>query len=184
MRIFANLVEKAALSGLPFLIIGGNAVIAYGYPRRTIDVDLLVREVDRRAWDALLLSLGFRQHQIARSFHMYNPTESGCPPVDLMLVNESTFKKLSEGAMEVEFEGALAHMPSLVHLIALKLHALRSGAEHRYPRDLSDVATLIQINKVDLASADYAEILERYATPTIVAEIRSLLAGSRPSSAG
>ena len=177
VKIIATIAGQAALKGLPFLIIGGNAVNAYGYPRVTRDVDLMVRDTDRRAWDELIVPLGYRAHQVQRVFHMYNPIPRDLPAVDLMLVDGGTFDKLATDATEIEMAGAKVRIPALRHLIALKLHALRSGAPHRRERDLGDVLTLVQVNGVDLASAKYVEILERYATPALATEIQRRLAG-------
>lgn len=179
VRIVATIAEKAALAGLPFLVIGGNAVIAYGYPRTTVDVDLLVREMDRRKWDELIVSLSYRAHQIHPVFHMYNPIPRDLPAVDLMLVNETTFTKLSDKTTQTELGGVRVRIPSLRNLIALKLHALRHGGEHRHTRDFLDVVELAQLNQVDLAAPEYVEILARYATPAIVAEIRARYSGPR-----
>ena len=41
-------------AGLPFLIIGGLAVIAHGYQRNTVDLDYLARRSDREAWQQAL----------------------------------------------------------------------------------------------------------------------------------
>jgi predicted nucleotidyltransferase len=177
MKIVAILAEKAAMAGVPFLVIGGNAVIVYGYPRQTADVDLLVREADREVWDGLIRALGYVAHHIQPAFQMYNPVAGNLPPVDLMLVDGGTFAKLDADAREVAFSGVRARIPSLRHLIALKLHALRSGQANRRERDFLDVITLVQLNDVDLASREYVEILDRYATAAIRAELRFRLAG-------
>ncbi len=177
VRIVATIAEKAALAGLPFLIIGGNAVIAYGYPRQTVDVDFLVRDSDRKKWDELILALGYRAHQIHPVFHMYNPISQENPAVDLMLVNEGTFTKLSVQTTDTLLGGVTVKIPSLRNLIALKLHALRHGGEHRHTRDFLDVVELAQLNQVDLAAPEYVEILERHATPAIVAEIKARYSG-------
>ncbi len=182
MKILATIAERAAVAGLPFLVIGGNAVNVYGYPRTTSDIDLLIREEDRRAWDTLITGLGYLPHQIMRAFHMYNPQQRGEPPVDLMLVDAGTFGKLaSERGKSVLAETEI-FVPKLSHLLALKLHALRNGGAHRFDRDMSDVVTLVQVNRVDLAEPEYVDILNRYATPTVHAEILRRLAG--PESAG
>lgn len=180
VKIVALIAEKAALAGLEFLIIGGNAVIAYGYPRMTADVDLLVRETDRRKWDELITALGYRPHHLQRIFHMYNPIGEDRTGVDLMLVNEGTFTKLLDRTTETRIGGTTVRIPSLRNLIALKLHALRHGDEHRYSRDFVDVIELLQCNQVNLAAPDYVEILQRYATPIIADEIRARYAGPRP----
>ena len=179
MKIVEALAKNAAAGQMEFLVIGGNAVNAYGYDRVTSDLDLLVRKADRRAWDALILRLDFRPHQITMSFHMYNPKVSGQRPVDLMLVDDPTFEKMRARAVEWKLDGVTVRIPALPHLIAMKLHASQSGGEHRRAKDLSDAATLIQMHKVDLATPEYAEIIQRYAKPETVAAIRVLIAGSQ-----
>ena len=117
-----------------------------------------------------------------RAFHMYNPAERGQLPVDLMLVDAGTFAKLTADPSRCVLDETEVAIPKLSHLLALKLHALRQGPSHRYERDLSDVIMLVQINEVDLAQPECTEILDRYATPAVRAEILRRL--TRPESAG
>jgi len=185
VKILATIAERAAAEGLPFLVIGGNAVIVYGYGRKTMDLDLLVREDDRRAWDTLITSLGYKPHQIARVFHMYNPIGGALPPVDLMLVDSGTFSKLSAAPHSGVLENQPVLVPSLPHLLALKLHALRHGHPDRQIRDFGDVVELVRLNKVNLASAEYQEILNRYADDTTRRKLAEALPGSfGPESSG
>jgi hypothetical protein len=177
VKILATIVERAAAANLPFLVIGGNAVNAHGYPRLTNDLDLLVCEADRRAWDELVTGLGYVPHQIQRAFHMYNPIERGLPPVDLMLVDAGTFGKFVADPNQCVLDETDVRIPKLSHLLALKLHALRQGLSDRFERDMSDVISLVKINHVDLAASEYAEIVERYATPEVREEIFRRLAG-------
>lgn len=183
MQFIATLARCAEVANLPFLLIGGNAVIAYGYPRSTVDIDFLVRESDRRAWDELLVGLGYRVHQIQRAFHMYNHADRTHPPVDLMLVDAATFTKLSTDSTSVAFAELSVQIPALPHLIALKLHAIRQAGEHRLERDWGDVASLIQINKVNLAAPPYPEIVGRYANAAARERLDRLTLGSEPPGA-
>jgi hypothetical protein len=177
VKTLATIAARAAEANLPFLVIGGNAVIAYGHIRQTGDIDLLVRQRDRLRWDQLILSLGYRVHHAARAFHMYHPTGDEVFPVDLMIVDDPTFEKLASDAQANTILNTDVRIPSLRHLIALKLHALRYGGEHRHLRDLGDVVALIRENHVDLASEEYREILDRYATDATRDELRHFLAG-------
>jgi hypothetical protein len=59
-------------SELPFLVIGGLAVIAHGYPRETVDVDCLVRRSDRDAWKHALAGHAYQiahEHEKLRPVH-------------------------------------------------------------------------------------------------------------------
>ena len=178
MKILLTIAERAAAEGLPFLVIGGNAVVVYGYGRKTMDLDLLVCEDDRRAWDALVTNLGYRAHQIARVFHMYNPVGGGLPPIDLMLVDSGTFLKLSAAPHTGVLEDQPVTVPALPHLLALKLHALRHGHPDRQIRDFGDVVELVRRHKVNLASAEYQEILSRYADDVTRRKLSEALPGS------
>jgi hypothetical protein len=180
VNILSQLVPKAAEAGIPFLVIGGHAVIAYGFPRQTADLDLLVREEDREAWHALVTGLGYTPYHLQANFLMYNSLATGMAPLDFMIVNGQTFSRLATDAGRLGAEGHGAMIPSLRHLVALKLHALRSGQAHRQERDLLDVTTLVELHAIDLASPDYREIFERYGTATIRAEIDRRLGRSRP----
>ena len=184
VKIVEALAKNAAAEQMEFLVIGGNAVVAYGYPRRTVDVDLLVRENDRQKWHELILSLDYYPHHIQGAFLMFNPKGEDRTGIDLMLVNDRTFAKLLDKTAVVKLGGAEVRIPSLRNLIALKLHALRHGDPYRYSRDFVDVIELLQHNQVDLAAPDYVEILSRYATPAIVDEIRTRYAGPRPADPG
>ena len=44
------LAQIAQTHQLPFLLIGGNAVIRYGIPRFTRDIDLLIPDTHEKAW--------------------------------------------------------------------------------------------------------------------------------------
>ncbi|MGH8093146.1 MAG: hypothetical protein ACREIF_06710 [Chthoniobacterales bacterium] len=55
-----SILRGAAERGLPSLLSGANAVIAFGYIRNTVDLDLLLPEHDRSRWLDLLGALGHR----------------------------------------------------------------------------------------------------------------------------
>ena len=76
VKIRATIAARAAAEGLPFLAIGGNAVIAYGYPRMTRDLDLLAREDDRRARDTLSTGPATRRTRPCVSFTCPIPASS------------------------------------------------------------------------------------------------------------
>jgi hypothetical protein len=182
MNILQQIAPRALRSQTPFLMIGGNAVIAHGFPRQTVDLDLLIQTQDRAAWHDLVTSLGYVPYHLLTNFLMYNAETATMPPLDFMLVSSETFAKLASDAIVVSVAGEQVKIPSLRHLIALKLHALRSGESHRHERDMLDVVTLLQLHGIELASPDYAEIFQRYATEAVRAEINRRLAG--PGSSG
>lgn len=155
----------------PFLVIGGHAVIAHGYARNTIDVDLLVCTTDRDAWLSALAGLDYRPRHLHENFAQLS-SEGGAIDLDLMFVKEATFTQMHAASMEVSFGPTAARVPSLEHLVALKLHVLKQGLEHRTIGDLDDVINLAIANRVDLHDPKWQELFARYGTPEIYEKVR------------
>ena len=157
--------SAAQAADLPHLIIGGNAVIHHGVPRFTRDVDFLIPGKDQDAWHALLEDEGYYRYHSAGAFAQYEARSirAGIPPVDLMMVDDSTWEKLSAtGEAESLSENYSAVWPSPLHLIALKLHAWRGEFRSGRERDWSDILGLIEKCDIDLGDPSVREIFTRY----------------------
>ena len=63
---------------------------------------------------------------------------------------------------EVEIFGQLLRVPSLSHLLALKLHALRHTRAHRFLKDFQDVEGLLRVNQIDLQSEKVRHLFLKY----------------------
>jgi hypothetical protein len=167
VSVFATLVAQAGQVGLPFLVIGGNAVIAYGYPRQTHDFDFLVDNRHRFRWDQIIRELGYHPEHFHSVFQMYKCERPEHPPIDLMLVDHDTFQKFENDAIETIIHQVPVRIPALLHMIALKLHAEKSAGDRREGRDFNDVLMLLKLNHVELADPALQEILERFGNEDI-----------------
>src|SRR5258706_9005646 len=88
-----EIIEKCSRdTKLEFLVIGGLAVIAYGYARDTVDLDYLVRRSKRVDWIEVLAKYGYTVYHEQENFAQF--VCEGSIDVDLMFVNEQTFEKL------------------------------------------------------------------------------------------
>lgn len=178
MDLFEVLKREGDRRGLRFVMIGGFAVSAYGYSRTTGDIDILVARQESAAWSGILGDLGYSVHSEGAAFLQLSPPLQEMWPVDLMLVNEPTFENFWAHAREAEIHGTPLKVPSLEHLFALKLHALKHGLPHREAKDLNDLIHLIHFNKVRTDDEPFQRLFERYGTPEIherlQAAIRSL----------
>ena len=146
---------------LPFLIIGGYAVATHGHTRATFDVDFLVRRADREAWFARLRAAGLRLFGESTSFAQFSQAEGG-DSLDLMFVREATFEQMRQASEERTLDGQRARVPSLDHLLALKLHALKQALPHRTSKDAEDVEILIRRNGLDLGNPRYEQLFLKY----------------------
>jgi hypothetical protein len=92
-----------------------------------------------------------------------------------MLVDESTFEKLWVEARVLNFAGVSFRAPKSLHLIALKLHALKNPARAARGKDLPDIIQLMRIAEVDLADPELEGILKRYADDRTIDLLRRLI---------
>jgi predicted nucleotidyltransferase len=162
MGLFEEIVTEAREKGLDFLVIGGHAVNFYGYSRETADLDLLVRQDARAAWAELFCGLGYAVDRDAETFVQLAPPGQAEWPVDLMLVREPTFAAMLAASREVNMYGAKLRIPSLDHLVALKLHALKHTRAHRFLKDFQDVEGLVRTNHLDLQSERVRQLFLKY----------------------
>ena len=171
------LAASAETEGLEAVLVGGNAVNLYSYFRTTFDVDLLVRETDSERWLCYFQGHGYaafhRTSNFIRLHFAADPAEA--LPVDLMLADTQTFATIQRNSRRCDIGNGLSlAIPSPLHLIAMKLHALRSPARFENGVDLQDVKYLIKAAKIDTSSKEFTDIVERYATDAIRRILREL----------
>lgn len=164
MEFFPTLLQETQARGLEFLVIGGVAINYYGYSRDTADLDLLICKEKSTDWRALFLHLGYSVYRDADTFIQLSPPKEGEWPVDLMLVREPTFRKMTAAAREAEVLGACLRFPSLEHLMALKLHCLKHARPHRFLKDFQDLEGLILENHLDPCSEKIRHLFLKYGT--------------------
>jgi hypothetical protein len=161
----------AAARGLDALVCGGHAVNAYQVIRKTGDLDLVVRARDAPEWRAHLLGLGYAVfHEDPAFLQLSPPTTTGWP-IDLLLVDDGTFDAMKGDARPFTFGGTACLIPSLEHLLAMKLHALRFGGEPRMRKDGIDVVELAEANGVDLVGERFRALCDRFADARVYERI-------------
>jgi hypothetical protein len=176
VSFFATIHEEAARRKLRFLVIGGLAVNHYGYTRETSDLDFFISQSDRAEWLSLLKDFGYTIHNDGGNFIQYQPPAQNAWPVDLMLVQEKTFAPILATSQDANLFEVKTRVPSLQHLIALKLHALKNTRMTRFLKDFLDVEYLIRLNRLDIKSKNIRELFDRYGTPELYDKISRSLA--------
>jgi len=96
-----------------------------------------------------------------------------------MLADPQTFAAIQRDSRRCDMGNGLSlAIPSPLHLIAMKLHSLRSPVRFENGIDLQDVKHLIKAAKIDTSSKEFTNITERYATDTIRRILREPGGGS------
>jgi hypothetical protein len=162
-QTLSALFEAAAEQGLAWLLIGGNAIVLFGYPRLTIDIDLLVPAEKQSQWLDLMRGLGFRFLHGTAAFAQFQPGVDNLAPVDLMFVDSGTWKVMMDEACSKRFAGRAVMTPRLEHLIALKLHAVSSPTRgDNREQDWQDIRQMVRAWHLDPADAYFREMILRY----------------------
>lgn len=171
--IFQICVDAATSAGLEFLLIGGHAVNARGYERTTLDIDFLIAGRDLRIWGEILEQAGYRlMTEKVKAFAQFDPREGEGFRVDLMLVDENTFAKLLAGSEWRDYGRRRIRVIGALHLIALKLHALQSEHREALGKDYLDILNVIRVNRIDIHSPEFEEVMQRYGSPAIQNRLR------------
>ncbi|MCZ6625611.1 MAG: nucleotidyltransferase [Deltaproteobacteria bacterium] len=172
MRVLDILATKAEQNGLQFIVIGGHAVNAYGERRQTGDLDILVREDDRHLWESFLTSMGYILFHRHKVFLQFRPPDLEVWPIDIMLVDDRTFEGLFAESEEVNFGGTTnVRIPSIEHLIALKLNVLKQVGKARELKDLADIVALVKIGRLDVKDHKFKLLCKKYGTINIYEKI-------------
>lgn len=174
-----DVIQLAGEENLPFLLIGGHAVIALGIERTTLDVDLLISAEDLPKWKDLLFRHGCSLARETPAFAQFLPQESDGMRLDLMLVDGQTFSKLYSAAQNAQFGAHSVRVPTPLHLIALKLHALKNPNRAALGKDIADILALSERYKLDYFSPEFQHILNRYASPSIKKQLLALAEARR-----
>jgi predicted nucleotidyltransferase len=172
MNVFQTIEHVARERGLPFVVIGGLAVIERGYSRVTSDFDILISRAQRDAWHSLLLELGYSLLSEKETFRQYAHADASAWPIDLMLVDQPTFDPISDESSHCTIQGASLQFASLEHLFALKLHALRYSHLGRFLKDFQDVIQLVRLNKIDLQSPPIRDLFLKYGNADLYGKIQ------------
>jgi hypothetical protein len=175
MELWEKITGLAERAGLKFVVIGGHAVAAHGYERTTRDADLLVCRDDADRWFQALLATGYSQHHRGTNFIQFNPGAGDPWPLDLMLVNQSTFEKTLAEAELRPYGKTRVPVVSLRHLLALKLFALKNQPSHRVLKDMDDLLNLLQANRVNAKEAWFRELALKYGSLEIYERVAHAL---------
>jgi hypothetical protein len=170
-----NFLELAARDpALCVLVIGAHAVAAHGHTRATFDVDFLVPRKDEQEWLRRAAVSGLRLLAKSDSFAQFAYDQEG-DALDLMLVNDPVFETMWSASEAREFGDLTFHVPSLNHLLALKLHVLKQSLAHRTAKDAEDVEMLLRVNKIDLDAPAMRSLFLKYGNEQLYETFHRLL---------
>ena len=171
MPIFASVFVALSEAGVPFLVIGGHAVVLHGHLRNTFDLDLLSAESKLPRARVALNDLGYRTYFETDAF-LQLQAPANLPPLDLMIVDDQTFSRIEVTAIQRVLDGQQIRIPDALRLIALKLHATRDRARRATETDWEDVVGLLAAANRTLEDPELRAIISTYGGNGALAEIK------------
>src|SRR3989338_884701 len=117
-----------------------------------------------------------KQHLFAR----FEAKKDDLMDLDVMFVDEKTFNGILKKAQKTKIEGEEFVVPSLNHLMALKLHSLRNNLNRENP-DMIDLINLIQINHVDVTRDGFRKLCLTYGTEELYNKISRIISAWKKS---
>jgi predicted nucleotidyltransferase len=105
------------------------------------------------------------------SFARYHHLARLRPVVDVMLTNAGTFAKLLAESRLVTITGCVVRVPAPLHLVAMKLHALKQQPDRAY-KDWPDICHLLENYRDEWTPAELQALAERYASEQFATELR------------
>lgn len=150
--LLTRLAKALDEAGIPYMIIGGQAVLLYGEPRLTRDVDVTVgltpKELERLLQVVQRVSLRLLVQDVAdfvqRTWVLPTLDESTGLRVDFIFSWTPYEQEALRRAREVPVEGYPVRFASPEDVIVHKILAGR-------PRDLEDARTIVRKQQLDIA---------------------------------
>jgi hypothetical protein len=134
-------------AGSRVAVIGDVALSAYGHPRLTLDLDLVIDAAAQDRVVAFMESRGFVTLHRSEGYSNHRHPDRG--RVDLMYVRNTTADRLFGATTELPGPGGRPiPVPKPEHLMAMKVQAMKDAPE-RALQDLIDIRYLLRGDGVD-----------------------------------
>jgi hypothetical protein len=91
-----------------------------------------------------------------------------------MLVQPTTFERLASTALTGDVFGEPLQIAALESILALKLHALKMGEEHRRAKDTNDIPELCRLGSIKIESQEFKDLALKYSNEEIWRRLKSL----------
>ena len=121
----------------------------YGYPRTTLDLDLIVEAAIQEDLICWLESLGYRTLHRSSGYSNHAHSDPSLGEIDFVYVQGETAEKLFAGCRMAPGPGGLTvPVPRPEHIAALKVMAMKNDPNRTF-REQEDIRFLLSLPGVD-----------------------------------
>lgn len=156
-------------AGVQCVLVGGYAVNAFKVTRHTADIDFLITRADFEKLKPALLDMGY---SVVHEQDVFAQLQGRMlRDVDFMFSDKETVTSIVENGVRTKISGEEFVVPSLNHLIAMKLHSIKYNS-HRELHDLPDIVYLMQANSLSPHSPRIRAVFKKYGTPELFEKVK------------
>jgi hypothetical protein len=135
--------------GYRYAVIGAVAIAAYGLPRTTVDLDLVVEASAQDDLIGFLESRGYETLHRSSGYSNHRHKDPDWGSLDFVYVGAETSHELFAAVQLREgLRGSLMPLPKPEHLAALKVLAMKNDPS-RTLQDMADIRFLVNLPGVD-----------------------------------
>ena len=132
-----------------FAVIGGVAIVAYGLPRTTLDLDLIVESSVQDDLIRFLESRGYKTLHRSRGFSNHQHPNPAWGNLDFVYIGAETGREIFAACRVVTGPGGRPiRVPKPEHMAALKVNAMKNDPARTF-QDMADVRFLLTLPGVD-----------------------------------
>lgn len=149
--VFRLILGKFIQENITFALIGGFAVHSAGYTRATTDIDFLVKQEDMQKVKKIMLSYGYELLNENEDISNYIGKMEDLGKVDFLHAHRKYSRKMLLRAVDKDVLGGSFQTKIVIpeDIIGLKLQSSINDPK-RFSKDMSDIETLIKINRKSL----------------------------------
>ena len=171
-HLISNLTQQ---EGVPCVLIGGFAVNYYRVTRSTADIDFLVTKEGLAKIAGQLERAGYAKARTDENFAQFESDQVSLIDIDFVFVDQETLEKIIKEGQRMIIAGQVFMVPSILHLIALKLHAVKGDPKNRLLKDFPDIVRLIKTNGIDHKDPEFRSLCLKYGSQDIYNRIDEAL---------
>jgi hypothetical protein len=164
-------------SGVPLLMTGQHALIAHGFAGKnpgnevecaisTDDETLIYEYFTRNEWSIVYRTPFFAKFRLL---------STGTPVIRVLFLDPTTFGQLRADSSEHTFESIPLRVPSLIHVVAMKLQAIKHEP-HREIEDLPEILAILRANMNRWKPEELDAACKRFGPKGIYTRIKQRLA--------
>ena len=166
----SNVAARFEKEKIPIILIGGVAINMYGHSRGTEDIDFLISDDSVEKIKKVLDDMGMKLWVKNDLFRRYTKKDWNIKAIDFLNVEQATFEQIQKQSKKIKIKGHELLIPSIFHLIALKLHAIKNNKQ-RELGDLPDILEIMKINRVNPATDEFKNLCLKFGTVEIYTKI-------------